>query len=159
MRSNFWRIWIVLSDWLKFDSVATISCKNMEKHCIINARKAIRSRELGPRLFSSNDLPYATNKCWPRSGYRCHKILGPPCDWGPPGPILPEGWGPRRELGAPHTFLTDSSVRLRDGRSVSVCLCLSVSSAIKQVPNMPNHQCIMEETEKESRFTSCDIFA
>ena len=23
---------------------------------------------------------------------------------------------------------------------------------------MPNHQCIMEETEKESRFTDCDIF-
>ena len=89
---------------------------------------------------------------------RCHKILGPPCDWGPPAPILPVGWGPRRELGAPHTFLTASSVRLRDGRSVSVCQCLSVSSAIKQVPNMPNHQCIME-TEKESRFTNCDIFA
>ena len=94
---------------------------------------------------------------------RCHKILGPPCDWGPAGPILPVGWGPRRELGAPHTFLTDSSVRLRDGRSVSVsvsvCQCLSMSSAVKQVPKMPNHQCIMEETEKESRFTNCDIFA
>ena len=24
---------------------------------------------------------------------------------------------------------------------------------------MPNHQCIMEETEKESRFTTYDIFA
>lgn len=24
---------------------------------------------------------------------------------------------------------------------------------------MPNHQCIMEETEKESRFTNCEIFA
>ena len=23
---------------------------------------------------------------------------------------------------------------------------------------MPNHQCITEETEKESRFTNCDIF-
>ena len=34
-----------------------------------------------------------------------------------------------------------------------------MSSAIKQVPKMPNHQCIMEETEKESRFTNCDIFA
>jgi len=24
---------------------------------------------------------------------------------------------------------------------------------------MPNHQCIMKENEKESRFTNCDIFA
>ena len=34
-----------------------------------------------------------------------------------------------------------------------------MSSAVKQVPKMPNHQCIMEEAEKESRFTNCDIFA
>ena len=80
----------------------------------------------------------------------CHKILGPPCDWGPPGPILPVGWGPRRELGAPpyipHRFFGPLY------RTVvpSACQCLSVSSAIKKVPNMPNHQCIMEETEKEA---------
>ena len=45
---------------------------------------------------------------------------------GPPGPILPVGWGPRRELGAPHTFLTDPSVRLQDGHSVSVSMPVSV---------------------------------
>ena len=81
-----------------------------------------------------------------------------PCDWGPPGPILTVGWGSRRELGAPHTFLTDSSVCLRDGRPSAYGTVVN-ASAIKQVPKMPNHQCIMEETEMESRFTNCDIFA
>ena len=52
--------------------------------------------------------------------------IGAPLRLGPPCPILPVGWGHRRELGAPHTFLTDSSVRLQDGRSVSVSMPVSV---------------------------------
>ena len=83
--------------------------------------------------------------------------------WGPhaiaPRPHITGRLGPPSWTWGPHTFLTDSSVCLRDDRSISVCQCLSVSSVIKQVPNMPNHQRILEETEKESWFTNCDIFA
>ena len=32
---------------------------------------------------------------------RCHKILGPPLEWGPMGPHIINIWGPHRDFGAP----------------------------------------------------------
>ena len=139
---------------LTYSMARAIDILNRMAICLCHLSLLPDSRCLCPSLWtptsSHNSAKEATGVI---------KFWGPRAIGAPPGPILPVGWGSRPELGAPHTFLTDSSVRLQDGRSVSVCQCLSVSSAIKQVPNMPNHQCIMEETEKESRFTNCDIFA
>ena len=36
-----------------------------------------------------------------RKWIRCHKILGPPFEWAPWGPILLTLWGPHRDFGAP----------------------------------------------------------
>ena len=93
-------------------------------------------------------------------GHRCHKILGPPWIWGPPGPISLGYWGPLRESGAPFGA---KSMRTAYGSTVRY-----VSAAVNKTKrtNFPTHfggvKYIMmekEETEKEGRFNYSEIYA
>ena len=67
----------------------------------------------------------------PRS--RCHKILGPPWIWGPPGPISLGYWGPLWESGAPFGA---KSMRTAYGSTVRY-----VSAAVNKTKrtNFPTH--------------------